>query len=64
MAVMRVRYEKHGKHYYCRVFTAPEWHLTFANCGQLVFAEIEWESVKSIMAKAEFIESQPNRKGA
>jgi hypothetical protein len=61
MSVMRVRYKKMGGHYHCRIFTAKEWHLTFANCGELCFSEDEWESVKSIMGGAEFVNDQPKQ---
>jgi hypothetical protein len=37
------------------VFTARQENQTFANCGELVFDETEWESVKELMAGAEFV---------
>ena len=55
MAVMKVRYEKRGGHYHCTVFTAPAPNLTYANCGELVFDEREWDSIKVIMSEAEFV---------
>lgn len=45
MIVIRIRYQKRGGHYHCRVFTAPGPGLTFANCGDLVFDEREWPDV-------------------
>ena len=54
-AVMRVRYTKRGGHYHCRVFTARQTNYTFANCGELVFDEQEWEAIKGIMSGAEFV---------
>jgi len=61
MAVMRVRYTKLGGHYHCRVFTARQKNQTFANCGELVFDETEWESVKELMAGAEFVADGSNQ---
>lgn len=61
MAVMRVRYTKLGGHYHCRVFTARQENQTFANCGELVFDETEWESVKELMAGAEFVADGSNQ---
>ena len=58
MSVMRVRYEKLGGHYHCRVFTAKLANQTFAKNGDLVFDENEWEDIPQIMSGAEFIEEK------
>lgn len=54
--VMRVRFEKGGGHYHCRVFTAPRPGVTFAKNGDLVFDEAEWPDIPLLMRGAEFIE--------
>lgn len=58
MSVMRVRFEKLGGHYHCRVFTAKLANQTFAKNGDLVFDEGEFEDVRQIMSGAEFIEDK------
>ena len=54
--LMRVRFEKRGGHYHCRVFTAPRPGVTFAKNGDLVFDEAEWPDVPLLMRGAEFVE--------
>lgn len=54
--VMRVRFEKLGGHYHCRVFTAKQTGQTFAKNGDLVFDEAEWPDIPLLMRGAEFIE--------
>ena len=54
--VMRVRFEKGGGHYHCRVFTAPRPGVTFAKNGDLVFDEREWPDIPLLLRGAEFIE--------
>ncbi len=56
MSVMRVRYEKRGGHYHCRVFTAPTSNMTYAKNGDLVFDEAEFADVQRIMSGAQFID--------
>ena len=45
--IMRLRYVKQGGHYHCRLFTARGPNQTFAKCGDLVFSEEEWASVRT-----------------
>ena len=54
--VMRVRFEKQGGHYHCRVFTAKRIGQTFAKNGELVFDEAEWPDIPLLMRGAEFVE--------
>ena len=58
--VMRVRYKKLGGHYHCRVFTAKAINQTFAKCGELVFDEREFDSVRDLMSVAEFVKEDDN----
>jgi colicin import membrane protein len=53
---MRVRFEKRGGHYHCRVFTAPRPGVAFAKNGDLVFDEAEWPDIRLLMRGAEFVE--------
>lgn len=46
--IMRLRYEKLGGHYHCRLFTARGPNQTFAKCGELVFDEQEWPEVVAL----------------
>jgi len=57
--VMRVRFEKRGGHYHCRVFTAKRVGLTFAKNGELVFDEAEWPDIPLLMRGADFVEEAP-----
>jgi hypothetical protein len=61
VTVMRVRFEKRGGHYHCRVFTAKRIGLTFAKNGDLVFDEAEWPDIPLLMQGAEFIEEETVR---
>lgn len=54
--VMRVRFEKRGGHYHCRVFTAKAAGLTLEKNGDLVFDEAEWPDIPLLMRGAEFVE--------
>lgn len=54
--VMRVRFEKLGGHYHCRVFTAQQIGQMFAKNGELVFDEREWPDIPLLMRGAEFVE--------
>lgn len=54
--VMRVRFEKHGGHYHCRVFTAKQMGQAFAKNGDLVFDEAEWPDIPLLMRGAELVE--------
>lgn len=57
LPLIRIRYEKQGGHYHCRLFTAPEPDRTFAKCGDLVFDEREWPLIKAKLAQSvEFID--------
>ena len=60
VTIMRVRYQKLGGHYHCRVFTAKGQDQTFAKCGDLVFDEQEFDEVKRMLAigGAEVIEEE------
>jgi hypothetical protein len=53
---MKVRYEKLGGHYHCTIFTARTVAMTYANCGNVVFDEREWEDIRAIMSGATFEE--------
>lgn len=57
--VIRIRYQKLGGHYYCRVFTAKAKNMTFAKSGDLVFSEAEWNDVRDVLHSAcEFVEDE------
>lgn len=42
--IIRFRHRLAGAHVHCRVFTSLD-GVTFAKCGDLVFAESEWSYV-------------------
>lgn len=46
--MMRVRYLQAGGHFHCRVFTSKN-GTTFAKCGNLVFDEKEWPTVRDTL---------------
>ena len=50
--IIRVRYRKLGGHYHCRVFTGIAKNMTFAKCGDLVFAEGEWDMIRKMLTSA------------
>lgn len=49
--IMRLRYQRLGGHYHCRLFTARAPGTTYAKCGDLVFDEQEWKEVKEAFAR-------------
>ncbi len=53
--VMRIRHHTLGGHVHCRVFTAPERHMTDAKCGDLVFRVEEWAAVVALLSAVEFV---------
>lgn len=61
MTYIRIRYEKAGGHYHCRLFTTQTKHGTYANCGTLVFDEDEWPDIVSAFAQCEFISDSDPR---
>jgi len=50
----RVRYDRRGGHYHCRVFSRRRGQATWAKNGNLVFGSTEWESFV-LAFKAEFL---------
>lgn len=57
--IIRVYYKQLGGHIHCRVFTGKARNMTFANCGNLVFSEDEWDMVRNILNSAvEFIKEE------
>jgi hypothetical protein len=54
MAVFRIRYEKRGSHYHCRVFSARNPNYTYAKNGDLCFSEDEWDDFKRCSPGVEF----------
>ncbi|MHB8413895.1 MAG: hypothetical protein ACYDB1_00675 [Acidiferrobacteraceae bacterium] len=52
---IRIRFEKYGRHYHCRVFTSQKYDGTFANCGELVFDEQEFSDVRDKLSSCEWI---------
>lgn len=58
--IMRIRYQKLGGHYHCRVFTAPSENQTFAKVGELLFDERDWiDRHKFFSMRVEFINDDP-----
>lgn len=53
---MRVRFEKRGAHYHCRVFTRIRDGSTWEKAGDLVFREEEWPERYRLFRNAEFLE--------
>jgi hypothetical protein len=49
--ILRIRYEKLGGHYHCRLFTARGPNQTFAKCGDLAFDENEWPAVEWVFRR-------------
>lgn len=47
MTYIRIRYEKVGGHFHCRVFTSQVADGTYANCGSLVFDEREFPDIRA-----------------
>jgi hypothetical protein len=60
MTYIRIRYQKRGGHYHCRLFTAQNYDGTFANCGELVFDEREWAEVRDKLSRCEWIDDFSN----
>lgn len=60
MTYIRIRYQKQGGHYHCRLFTTQTEHGTYANCGSLVFDEREWPDIKA-MIQGEWIDDEDPR---
>ena len=58
MSVMKIRYEKLGGHYHCTIFTARQPNMTYANCGNVVFDEREWDDIRHIISGAFFVEKE------
>lgn len=56
MTYIRIRYEKSGGHYHCRVFTTQTYNGTYAMCGTLVFDEREFPEVQDKLSRCEWIE--------
>ena len=56
MTYIRIRWQKRGGHYHCRVFTSQNYNGTFAKNGELVFDEHEWPEVRDKLSRCEFIE--------
>ena len=51
MTQMRIRFCQLGGHIHCRVFTRTLPTETWAKCGDLVFAEDEWQAVSAIFIR-------------
>lgn len=58
MSAFRIRFRKRGKHYRCRMFSAPNRDETFAMNGELLFDDQEFDSVKAAMPGVEFIDDE------
>ena len=56
MTYIRIRWQKLGGHYHCRVFTTQNYNGTYAKCGDLTFDEREWPEVQDKLSRAEFME--------
>ena len=56
MTYIRIRYQKLGGHYHCRLFTTQTANGTYANCGELVFDELEFVEVREKLSRCEWIE--------
>ena len=54
MTYIRIRWEKLGGHYHCRLFTSQMADGTYAKCGDLVFDEREWPEVRDKLSRCEF----------
>ena len=61
MTYIRIRYEKQGGHYHCRLFTTQTQNGTYANCGSLVFDEHEFPAVKFMLGAVEWIDDKDPR---
>ena len=57
--VYRIRYRQAGGHVHCRLFSKPEGQATWAKCGDLVLATVEWPSLRAAFT-AEFLEEGKN----
>ena len=61
MTYIRVRYEKLGGHFHCRLFTTQTQHGTYAKCGDLVFNEREFPEVQNQLSAIEWISDEDPR---
>ena len=51
--IFRFRCEKLGKHWYCKVSSAPAADQTFAGIGRLVMDDRDFESIKKLGREVE-----------
>jgi hypothetical protein len=56
MTYIRIRYEKKGGHFHCRLFTSQNSQGTYAKCGDLVFDEHEFIEVRDKLSRCEWLE--------
>lgn len=56
MSVFRIRWNKQGPHYHCRLFSSPAVGYTYALCGRFILHEAEWSDAQKSMKGVEFME--------
>lgn len=61
--VMKLKFIKRGGHYHCRLFTADALGYTWAKCGEVVFNEREWESVRLKFKQIAIVEPEEETQG-
>lgn len=62
MTHIRIRYEKRGGHYHCRLFTSQDPSHSYAKCGHLVFDEREWVDIRDKLSRCEWLEEMAVRR--